>query len=326
MKKKKKKPVILIYILVLIILYITIYVFPKISGALEPTYNITYGELRLSDTTTGYVVRKEKLYVTDHGGNTNYYIEEGDLLRKGSTVMAVEGDTDGEISSRYEGVLESIGSKAVKTDTYTVKSGGVVYYYADGLEGKLTPKTMLKKKKDFFEQLSQKNVVALNRETVNKGEPVFKIVDRTSWYLVCYIPKDHMDRYEEGKTISVELDDITLKTTVYAMKEEGDLCKIILTTDNFYGKFGELRVIDNVQLVTYDERGLLVENKSIVKEKGQEGVYVQDKVGNVSFVPVQVIKTDGERSLVSDTRYYDEKGKEHSTVEIYDVVLRNPKQ
>ena len=74
MKKKKKKPIVLIYILILIILYIMIYVFPKVTGVLQPTYNITYGEMKLSDTTDGYVVRNEKLYLTSRGGDTNYYI------------------------------------------------------------------------------------------------------------------------------------------------------------------------------------------------------------------------------------------------------------
>ena len=55
-------------------------------------------------------------------------------------------------------------------------------------------------------------------------------------------------------------------------------------------------------------------------------MYVLDKVGNVSFVPIKVIKSDGEKSLVYDTRFYDETGKEHLTVEIYDVVLKNPKE
>lgn len=326
MKKKKKKPVVLIYFLILIILYIMIYVFPKVTGVLQPTYNITYGEMKLSDTTDGYVVRNEKLYLTSRGGNTNYYIEEGDLLRTGSTVMDVEGSTDSEISSRFEGVIERVGDAAATTGSYSVEDGGVVYYFADGYEGQLTPGNMGKKDKSFYDQLRQKDVVSLNREKVNAGEPVFKIVDRTKWYMVCYIPKEHRSRYKVGNRISVEFDDVSLRTTVRSRKNEGEFCKIILTTDHFYGRFGEMRVINDVHLVTYEERGLLVENKSIVEEKGQKGVYVQDKVGNVSFVPIKVIKSDGEKSLVYDTRFYDEKGKEHRTVKIYDVVLRNPKE
>ncbi|MDO4395509.1 MAG: HlyD family efflux transporter periplasmic adaptor subunit [Clostridia bacterium] len=324
MKKKKKKPVIAIYLLILVVLYIIIYIIPKVSGALQPTYNITYGEMKLSDKTTGYVVRNEQLYVSGHGGSTNYYIKEGDLLRAGTTVMNVEGSTEGEARGKYSDILENIGDDAITTESYNVEKGGVVCYYADGYESKLSSKTMRKKDKEFYSKLSQNSVIALNRKDVNEGEPVFKIVDRTRWYLVCYVPKDHRERYDIGGEVTVELDGTELDATVCSIKREDDENRIILTTDHFYDEFGKLRVIKNVELITYDQRGLLVENKSITEKKGQQGVYVQDKVGKASFVPIKVIKSDGEMSLVCDTIFYDDKGNETYTVEIYDEVLRKP--
>ncbi|MDD6042383.1 MAG: HlyD family efflux transporter periplasmic adaptor subunit [Eubacteriaceae bacterium] len=325
MKKKKKKPIILIYILVLIALYLIIYVVPKVTGVLEPTYNVSYGEMKISDTTTGYLVRNEKVYVSQQGGEPNYYVKDGTLMRRNTTVMEVNGGSDGEIRTKYQGVLDRLGSKAVETSDFTVKNGGVVCYYADGYEGKLTPKNMKKKKQTFFQGLSQDNVVELKRKQINAGEPVFKIVDRTNWYIVCYVDKTHKSRYPVGKEVSVEFEDKTVKATVYARKTEGEFCRVILSTDHFYSKYGQIRVAENIKLVTYENRGLLIENKSIVKEKGQVGVYEKDKLGNVFFVPIKVIKSDGEMSLVYDTRFYDSKGNEQLTVEIYDVVLRNPK-
>ena len=81
-----------------------------------------------------------------------------------------------------------------------------------------------------------------------------------------------------------------------------------------------------VSLVTYEERGLLVENSSITEENGQQGVLVKKKTGGYDFVPIKVYATDGTYSLVADTFFDDaESGKRYDTVEIYDEVLKEPK-
>ena len=57
-----------------------------------------------------------------------------------------------------------------------------------------------------------------------------------------------------------------------------------------------------------------------------QGVYVKNKTNDYYFVPIKVIVSDGEKSLVKDTYFYDkETDKTYDTIEIYDVVLKEPK-
>lgn len=324
MNRRKISPFIL-FIIALVVLYVIIYIIPTVTGSLVSSYTVAYGEMKITDETTGYLVRKETVYTAGTGGSANRYIENGTLIRGGTTVMEVSGDSSAEVDSVYTDILTRLGDEAVSTNSYTAKKGGVVSYYADGYESKLSPDNMSKRSYSFYSKLSQDEVRDLPRKTVAKGEPVFKILDRTQWYLVCFIPKSHMDRYEEGMDITVEFEDDFVEAEVYSvsMDKDGEHARVILSVGNYYEKYTQMRACD-VSLVTYEARGLLVENDSITKKKGQQGVYVKNKTNDYIFVPIKVYASDGKYSLVADTMYLDENQEQVMTVEIYDEVLKDP--
>lgn len=318
----------------MVLLYAIIYIVPKVSGAMVPSYIAEYGQLKIYDETTAYFVRNEKVYLAAETGDTNYFFKEGSLVRKDGRIMDVKpndqtGATDSEGNpigpdKAYQRVLENWGKRRIVRDDYRVKNVGVVSYYVDGYEKALTPKNMGKKGESFFQQLSQKDVMPLRRDSVIAGEPVFKIVDRTEWFLVCFVDAAHLDRYEVGKRVKVEFEDGELDARVYRAAEVGGKAKITLRTDYYYEKFAETRVAD-VSLVTYDENGVIIENSSIAEEKGKKGVYVKGKNDEFFFVPIQVYATDGEKSLIADDFYYDLEGNGELviTVEVYDEILKN---
>lgn len=324
MNKLKKRPI-LVFLMLLIVLYAIIYIVPKVSGALVSSYIAEYGELKISDETTAYFVRNEKVYVARVNGDTNYFYDSGSLIRKGSKVMQVKsnGSEATEPSGKYEDVLSRLGDDVVRKKYYKTQSVGVVSYSVDGYESLVTPKTMKKLDYSFFKSLSQDDVLDLKRDSVIKGEPVFKIVDRTKWYMVCFVDEAHLDRYEKGSHVRVEFEDDYVDMTVNQAKVVDGKARVILQTDYYYDKFAETRVAD-VSLVTYQENGLLVENSSITEEKGQTGVYVKNKSDDFFFVPIKVYATDGEKSLIADDFYYDTEndGEMVITVEVYDEILK----
>lgn len=324
MKKIKKKPIILFFIAI-IALYVIIYIVPKVTGALVSSYTATYGELKISDETDGWLVRSEKVYTAGTGGSINRYIKENTLIRRGTSVMEISGGSGegAEIDAAYTDLLSRLGDSAVQTDSYTAEEGGIVSYYADGYEGKLTPETMEKGGLSYYSKVTQDAVTDLKRDAAVQGEPVFKVADRTKWYLVCFVEESSADRYEVGQEIEVDFEDDRVRMDVSSIKKMDGKVRIILETRYYYSGFARTRAA-KVSLVTYEQRGLILENESITEEKGKKGVYVKVRSGNFVFVPVLVYKTDGKYSLVADGTYYDDKGELISTVEIYDEVLKNP--
>jgi len=333
MNKRTKKPIIF-FVIVLAALYTVIYIVPKVSGALVSSYIAQYGQLKICDETTAYFVRNEKVYLAHASGQPNYFFEEGSLVRKDAKIleMAVKemedssGGKEEEIgpSETYTPILNRLGEDAVVVEDYRSEEVGVVSYFSDGYEFRLTPDTIEKGKESFYQQLSQEDVIPLQRESVVKGEPLFKIVDRTEWYMVCFVDKEHADRYEAGSTIKVEFEDGEIDAQVYQTEIMGEKAKVVLHTNYYYDRFAEMRIAD-VSLVTYDEKGVIIENSSITEEKGQAGVYVKNKGDDFFFVPIKVYATDGKKSLIADDFYYDTEndGEMVITVEVYDEILKH---
>lgn len=321
MSKIKKKNIVL-FLGAIAILYTVIYIVPKVTGALISSYTVEYGELKLSDETKAYFVRNEKVYVTESGGRTNYYIDEGTMVRKGTSVMEVTGGSDSEPSKEFADLVSKLKDSQVKTGDFQTQSSGIISYYTDGYEHKLTSETMGKLDLADYEKITNDRVLELNRADIAKGEPVFKVVDRAHWYMVCFIDKKHADRYKEGSKISVEFKDSTIEASVYNVKDMDGKTRVILTTNNYYNKFTQSRVED-VTLTTAQQSGLLILNSSIGKEKGQLGVYVKNKAGDYVFKPIQVLLTDGENSVIKKSYFYDDKGTYQKTVETYDDVLKD---
>ena len=78
-----------LFILALIVLFIIIYVFPTVSGALTRTSFVEYGSIQTTDDVTAYFVRNEKVYKARSAGEIQYYFDEGEFLRKGERILSV---------------------------------------------------------------------------------------------------------------------------------------------------------------------------------------------------------------------------------------------
>lgn len=324
MRKIKKSPI-LIFLVVLVALYVVIYIIPTVTGALRSSYTTEYGELQTYDKVDGYLVKNEQVYFAGNGGSANRYMSEGKLIRKGATVMAVSGSSEAKEKSKFDDIRTAIGDKGVSTTTYTTLAEGIVSYAADGYEAKLTPATMEKKNYDYYKSLKNDSLVDLTRTSISKGDPVFKIVDRSGWYIVCYVPVSHKSRYVTGDKITLKLDDSTsIYGNVYRVTRESGKAKVIFKTDYYYKKFATERVV-SVKAITSDAMGLLIYNSSITKKGGHKGVYVKQKAGGYKFTRIQVISTDGKKSAIKQSYFYDAKGNSISSVKSYDEILRRAK-
>ncbi len=363
MRNVKKSPVVILFI-VAAVLYVIIYILPQVTGVLRSSYTAQYGELKTFDKVDGYFVRTEYVYFSEITGAANRYIDENKLVRKGTRIMEVtpggevkaEEDKDkkdakasetekaadesaGEggnsnvkaldASKKGDAVYSEIrknvkGDQRIETDDFITQNEGILSYHADGNESIITPENMDKKDKAFFQKLSNMSDMNLNNDIVAKTDPVFKIVDRAAWYIICYIPREHEKRYKEGNRIRILInDEKTITGTVQSITDERREKRLTIKTNNYYENFATLRKAD-IEVITSDVMGLLISNTSIVKKDGKKGVYVRQKTGKYQFVPINVIATDGTQSAISPSQYRDADGNTITTVRSYDDILRRP--
>lgn len=333
MGKIKKSPLI-IFALAVAVFYVLIYVLPKISGALQPSYTAEYGELKVSDSTEGYFVRNEFVYFTKSSGEENTYIKNDTLVRKGTRIMEVipnqgtyqvKHKTSKEGLGTYQRFRRNIkGEHHIDTDDCVTEHEGILAYNADGYESMLTPDNMDKKDKTFFKLLSNNDNIDLRREEVLVTDPLFKICDRSEWYIICYVPRDSEQRYKVGSRVTVEIaDNAEIVGKIYKVADERREKRLTIKTNHYFKNFTTLRKAD-IRVVTSSVMGLLISNSSIVEKDGKQGVFVRQKTGKYKFVRISVIATDGKKSAIYESRFRDAKGKSISTVRSYDDVLRRP--
>lgn len=318
----KRKILLIAFLLTLLILYVVLYVVPGVTGALRKTEIINYGELKVSDPITYYLVRDEIVYTSGQSGDINYYFEEGSHVRRGTKVLDVLSRNVGESENEFEEILNRLGKSAVKSDTYITDRNGIISYHVDGLESYFSPDSMHRL---TFEEVAKLDLdpVNLTRKETNKGEPLYKICDSSTWYVLGWVEAGSVAKYNLGDSVRILFPEGEISATIDNIVEDAAHWLIIMRTDMYYAEFAKTRT-GEATVITANATGIIIKNQSITTDsEGNIGVYVKKKNGDYEFKPIRVINTDGETSAVEASFFYDEKGNEIRTVDVYDEILKN---
>ncbi len=304
-KRKLKRPLLVLFFVLLAVLFTVIYILPTVTGALTQTSFVEYGSIETEDEITCYFVRNEHVYNAKNGGEIQYYFDEGTFLRRGSNILSV-GSSSG---------------------NYKASENTVVSYYIDGLEDVFTPEKMTTLDREKIKDLEIKVQNAKRKEAL-KGEPLYKLIDNSLWYVVFWVDEDDIVKYQKDGTVYLKLPKGEIKGKTKEICENGDSWFVVLEFNRYYEDLPKLRMLET-SVITSKYEGLVIANESITAENGKPGVYVKDINGDYVFTPVSVITSDGEYSLVESTSYYEEVDGENikvSTVDAYDEILNHPER
>ncbi len=321
-KPKKRNRFIYLYILIVLVLCFVIYLLPKLSDTMTKTVIAEHGTIELSDKVQCYAARTEKVYTAGSSGQTEYLVDEGEKVRKGTRVLRISGSGSEETSDKYSSVLERLGKGAKQSDSYITATNGVISYYIDGYESAFTYKKIKKMTLDQVKDI-QNDYMNLSRKSVLKGEPVYKIYKNEKWYMVFWIDEASAADYKEGSSVTVRLKDGEIEAEIDSVTQQEDKFRIILASNRYYKSLASLRT-ETVTVITHTCSGIVVQNTCITEEDGQKGVYVKNTAGEYVFKPVQILLQSQKESVLTAGQYYDSDGNAVSTIAIYDEVLRNP--
>lgn len=332
---KKRRLLIVLFFVAIAVLAFIIYAVPKFFSALEDTVVLKYGTLPVTDSGEALIVRNETLFVAGEEGRLDYKIKESTKVRKGTSIVSLtpervverKKDSDGnEIppESEYGEILKRAGKNVKVSKNNTADMSGVVSYHVDGYEKSLTPKTIKDLDGTKIENIND-TVVNLQRETTIEGDPIYKTAKNTSWYLVLWKEKDeNITNYKDNTKVKVNIGKTQIDAKISAIYEKAEGNLIVLQTDMYYKYYSKYRKA-NISVVFAEFNGLIVDNKSITKKDGVEGVYVKQTDESYEFTPVNILATSGSRSVLSVKRYYDDDGQEVITVNYYEEILVDPK-
>lgn len=323
---KKTKKAIYIYLAALLLLYIVVEVLPRVTDVFETTQILEPGELKLSYETTGYFIKEESVGIATETGDITYLVEEGRAIKKGHELVSIKTDEgDSEKTPRFTEYTEKLKGYEGLYKEYTSPVSGIFSLSIDGYEDYFVPEKMDKIKKETVEGLNF-DPADLERKSVIKGEPIYKVTWDDYWYIMCWVDEETAGTYSEGKAVVLELPAGDVNAKVHSIKKEKESkeYRVIFYINEYYEALAGSRS-EKMNIVTSDNQGLLVGNKCIIEKDGQKGVYVVDKNGDYHFTRVSIIASDEKQSVIEDVTFYDEEGNQVYTVDVYDEVLKSPK-
>lgn len=305
MKRKKNnittKQATVIFVVLFIVFYALIYVVPTVSDIFKQTYIAEYGTLDVSRDVDCVIVRNERVYTADAAGKVEREAEAGDLLKAHRHVVSVGG------TAMYNGEI------------------GIVSYYYDGFEDKFSGETLDNVSKEFFNTFKETPGVQKTVSNAEVGNPVFKIIDRTKWYIVCWLDAEDEEVFTEGRTVTVAFDEGNqVLMEVDRVIKQGSEIRVVFSTNRIYEEFDQHR-IKACTITAKSSNGIIINTDSIVEKKGQQGVYVIDKYGKENFTPILIYSQQGSKTVVAKNYFYDAEGYPVETVKNYDEILKNSK-
>lgn len=294
---------VLIFIALFAIFYVLIYVVPTVTDIFTQTYIAEYGTLEESRNTTCILVRDEVVYKAETGGKVERIAQPSELVK----------------ANRH---VASVGEKAMYNQEV-----GIVSYYYDSYESKITPETMGVLTEEFFDAFKESaGVQKAVSGTAEAGNTIFKVVDRSKWYIVCWLDAEDEELFEVGDSVNVDFgEEKVVKMYVDSIVKQDKKIKLMLYTDRYFDDFTKDRVLD-CKLSIRSSTGVIINTDSIVEKKGQQGVYVVDKYGKENFTPIQIYYTQGDKTVVAKNYYYDSEGYPVETVKNYDEILKGKKE
>lgn len=158
------------------------------------------------------------------------------------------------------------------------------------------------------------------------GDNVYKIIDNYVYYLVYIIPLEDIKLFKNTlKDVIVEVEDQKITANIYDCFENKNNGILVLEVNETFDGFYEKRKIENV--IKSDKfKGLRIHNDSIVTINNVKGVYRMNRNFEPEFIPISILNTFDEYTIVSDNyfyRYMNEDKEKVLTISVNDKIYRN---
>lgn len=180
---------------------------------------------------------------------------------------------------------------------------GIVSLDVDGLEGVLTPERAMNISSSQLEQIKReiKNVEPTTFANVN--EPVMKIVDNYSGYLIINIKNN--EQLKKGKSYDIEIEAYEkpekIKAKLIDIHDNGAVG--VFSVDKDISELLNFRKI-NVTVFAETITGNVIPKASIVDSDGKKGVFIIEG-GKRIFHEIKVVETDESNAIVEGLKIGD---------------------
>lgn len=227
----------------------------------------------------------------------------------------VTGDVKDIRSSSIEELEErkrmlELSIDSTKNDIYS-QIAGIFSKNVDGLEDELTPKTIMDYRFAEYEKIKEPNVKT--QMTVSEGEPICKVINSQTWYVMTAIKAENAAKIRKGQKVKLrfsELPGIEAEGTVeYISAEDSKTEKNVVIVKCELYKEGVLSLrFTGIELVLESYEGYRLPMSAIHSDNGTMGVMVRTDSGTV-FRKCKILYTDvSDQTVIISSQFEDTKG------------------
>jgi len=261
--------------------------------------NIVDAELDRLDNQVKYLAQQMKSLVTRkaNGSLINLEFQLTQAMEARQEYLRQNRREDTKLNSLYEDESKRESSISSWRSVETASSKGVVSFYLDGYEQYLSPDNIVNINiegiRNILNGRSADNS-ADSRLTTN----IYRLVNTDKWYLLL-LSNDASFSPVTGQGFWLQMegfDDVIYQTSVESILKSGNDTLAVLSCTNPIGPLLNQR--SGSVIISAELSGLYVPAGAIMTENNLTGVTVYDGAAG-SFVPVQVVSSEGGSVLVS---------------------------
>ena len=213
----------------------------------------------------------------------------------------------------------------------TAPVAGIISYKVDGQEV-VNVSDLLEKidYKKYNSIIKDSKLNYLNKNTVSKEEPIYKIILDNKWYIVSYIDLSKEEDFKEGQSYYLDFTGTTNRQVNFKLiskqNEEDKRIRLVFETNDQITDFLDLRTI-NFTIGNKNVSGLKIPKQAIVEQnmlkipsaycvekEGHLGVY--RKTGEVTeFIPIKV------QYRKEDDSYIRQDIAQASSIQINNIIV-----
>lgn len=234
---------------------------------------------------TALAMRRETVVHAPTGGRLTLLVREGERVRPGDVICKIDA-----------GNLQRATSGRTGSTRHLVRAtnSGLVSFRIDGLENALAPDTPLHALATIRSQ--EHEVRRIDNQSVNRGEPLFRLVDNFEWFL--FVSVTGTRSLQVNETVRVSL--LETETTMRVERSETRNGKTLallhgdsMRPEHLYTRWC------TVALSQGRCEGVLVPDSSLVKDGDGElaGVYLMVE-GKPVFKRIRVVASRDEMAVV----------------------------
>lgn len=245
-----------------------------------------------------------------HINNQNYQeipALKRDLLLKLEMREKLEGENKFLANRTASYTQKTVGNGTLKEGQSLVvnaPASGLLTYKLDGYEDVFTIDNIYNINYDEIDTLSI-NSKQISTGRVTAGDPVFKIVDHATGYLVVLIDKEEVETYKNVSNVKVKVNNEEIDGQVFDVFVSADKAIAVIRISEAFDRYFDQRIVA-CEITRQNYKGLKLHTDSLLTFNNQNGVFVVEKDRTLKFVPVKVIGYDDDYAIVFNEQFYDE--------------------